>query len=241
MTNKTALQVVNLVLKNLRKPSVADFSATYTSQLLDLVNQAKEAVEDAHEWSALGVHLTFTTISATQTYDLTVAGTTPVIATDASDNRFANERSRPRYDQFRRPMVFDVTSSTQPVRLREYARTEQEMAGVMGLQNANVVRPYAFSFWRNKGKESLTLLNQPGGSYNLSVGLWIPQNELTAVTDVLLVPWRAVVTSATALAFAERGEELGPDGSLWGAKAARDLEMAIAVDSTDVQNSYYAD
>lgn len=241
MSTKTALQVVNQVLKNLRKATVADFSSTYASLILEFVNQSKEVVEDAHEWSALSVNLTFTTISAQQTYDLTVAGTTPVITTDASDSRFANERSRVRYDHLNRPMVFDVTSATQPIRLREYARTEQEIAGIMGLQNNTVVKPYAYSFYRNKGKESVTLLNQPGGAYSMRVGLYVPQNELAAVGDVLLVPWRPVVTSATAIAFQERGEELGENGALWLSKASRDLQVAIGQDSTEIQNTYYPD
>lgn len=238
MATKTALQVVNLVLKNLRKNTVADFSLAYSALILEYVNQAKEIVEDAHEWSTLSVNLTFPTLTSTQTYDLSQAGSSPVITTDASDSRFATERTRLRYDRGMYPLVFDVTSATQPIQLREYTRTDQETYGIVGLQNTNTVKPFAFSFWRNKGATSITLLNPPGGAYNMRVGLFVPQNELTAVGDVLLVPWRPVVTIATSIALDERGEEIGPNGEKLSLKAIRDLDAAIAVDSTDVQNTF---
>jgi hypothetical protein len=240
-STKTALQVVNLVLKNLRKTQVSDFSASYTALILEFINKAKRETEDSHTWSHLRDALTFSTVLNQQSYDLSAAGTTPVITGAGSPARFANERSKIAYDAEDRPMVFDITSSTQPVQLREYAPKDLDVAQIMGQQSSQQLQPYGFSFATPAGVPTLKLLNPPPASRSMKVYMHLPQDDLANTTDVMLVPWDPVVLRATTLAFAERGEELGPDGQDWGRMAENALQMAIGRDTPDNESFFYAD
>lgn len=238
---KTYLQVINEVLRELRETEVTVLTANYTKLIGQFVNQAREVVEDAHEWSSLYVDLTFSTVLDQQNYDLSAVGTTPVITT-SSTGRFANDRSRIAYDVAMRPLVYDITSSTAPVRLAELSRTQQYDAGIMAGQNLSRLAPTMFSFHRPNGVETLTLLNPPPASKAMKVRLWIPQTDLTATGDTVLVPWRPVALLATAFALDERGEELGIDGNKVVAQAKGALQQAIERDqSSAAPRTYFAD
>ena len=71
----TYLDLVNNVLRRLRETEVASVQSTAYSKLIgDIVNDAKDLVENSWDWSALRNPLTITTSSGTYTYAITGGG-----------------------------------------------------------------------------------------------------------------------------------------------------------------------
>ena len=71
----TYLNLVNNVLRRLREDEVTNVSeSTYSKMVGDFVNDAKELVETAWDWSALRSTLTITTAADDYTYSLTGSG-----------------------------------------------------------------------------------------------------------------------------------------------------------------------
>jgi hypothetical protein len=71
----TYLDLVNNVLRRLRETEVASVQSTAYSKLIgDIVNDAKDLVENSWDWSALRNPLTITTSAGTYTYALTGGG-----------------------------------------------------------------------------------------------------------------------------------------------------------------------
>ena len=68
----TYLNLVNNVLRRLREDTVTTVTNnTYSTMVGDFVNDAKELVETAWDWSALRSTLTITTVADDYTYSLT--------------------------------------------------------------------------------------------------------------------------------------------------------------------------
>ena len=71
----TYLDLVNNVLRRLRETEVSTVAATSYSKLIgDLINDAKDLVENAWDWSALRTVITLTTSNGDYTYPLTGSG-----------------------------------------------------------------------------------------------------------------------------------------------------------------------
>ena len=71
----TYLNAVNSVLRRLRENEVATVQATGYSKLVgDFVNDAKDLVESAWDWSSLRTTLAFNTVADTVNYSLTNSG-----------------------------------------------------------------------------------------------------------------------------------------------------------------------
>ena len=71
----TYLQLVNEVLTRLRESNVSTVTETSYSSLIGLfVNDAKRAVEDAWDWSALSTTITIPTVAGTTLYTVTGSG-----------------------------------------------------------------------------------------------------------------------------------------------------------------------
>ena len=71
----TYLNLVNGVLRRLRESEVATVQADSYSKLIgDLVNDAKDLVESAWDWSALRTTLAINTVDGTYNYSLTGSG-----------------------------------------------------------------------------------------------------------------------------------------------------------------------
>ena len=73
----TYLQVVNQVLKRLREDTVTDVTGLddpVAEMVVELVNDAKQLVENAHTWNALRDEWSITTAADDALYSLTDAG-----------------------------------------------------------------------------------------------------------------------------------------------------------------------
>jgi len=67
----TYLDIVNNILRRLRERSISTVNETSYSALIGvLVNDAKEKVENAWQWSALRSTLSATTVAGTFNYEL---------------------------------------------------------------------------------------------------------------------------------------------------------------------------
>lgn len=183
----TYLELVNNVLIRLRESQVTSVSFTSYSTLIGkFVNDAKRQVEDAWNWDAMSQTLTLTTAAGTSTYTVTGSGL--------------------------RPKCITVNDTTNHVQLHNVAIQwivdQQQLTTVQ----SGVANYYAWN--KNDGTDSkVELFPTPNGIYTIKFNLYAPQAELSADSDVLLIPYKAVEMGAYARALVERGEDAGLSSS----------------------------
>lgn len=175
------LDAVNGVLRRLREPVVTSVYQNRLSSLVaELLNDAKDEVENAHDWSHLRGDVLIATTAGTTTYSLVGAG-----------NRIT---------------VKDVRDLTNSAVLREipssYIR-RQEM-----ISNVGQTRPsyYALQGEDSSGDTRVKFWPVPDGIYSISFHLVTRTEDLQAEGDEITVPHEPVVLLARAMAAAERGD-----------------------------------
>lgn len=186
----TALQIVNSVLRRLREAEVTDFSQSYTKLILDFVNETKREVEDSWNWSMLRYIKDVNTSSDISEYSIVGAGQRYRFLSRDDGNVFA-------YDSTNKSKLFLKEGDW--VNKQQYLQTitntlPSDFAVIGQDENLDPV---------------IKLYPTPNGVYSLKFGLVIPQTELAATTDVLLVPWYPLVIGTWAKAISERGEDGG--------------------------------
>ena len=202
----TYLELVNNILRRLRERTVSTVNETSYSTLIGvLVNDAKEEVENAWNWSALRTTLSATTVAGTFNYEL-----------NGTQNRFK---------------VLDVVNDTSNY-FMDY-RTDSEFNNWFLNQTPTTSAPryYSFNGISDDGDTLVDLYPIPDGAYDLRFNVVMPQAELTADSTTLLVPAKPVQMLAYAKAVEERGEDGGSSASTAYATAARALNDAISFDS----------
>lgn len=201
----TYRQVLNRVLTALSEDELAsgltELSEQYHKLLGLFVNQVKEIVEDQHNWRALR-----------DTENVTIAA-----STNSGTFTNANERSRVYrvFDEMageERALVFDITSTNNPYRLKEMDLAELLRRRRLDTSNGN--DPMAFSMDMSAGTPTLQVWPTPTNERTIEVTLITPQPNL-AVDDLdtnIYVPARPIEVGAIWYALEERGEELGVSG-----------------------------
>jgi hypothetical protein len=97
--------------------------------------------------------------------------------------------------------------------------------------------PIAYAWNGSDGTDSkVELYPTPDGAYTLKFNMTVPQVDLSANTDVILVPDEPVVMGAYARAIVERGE----DGGLT-ASEAYNLFKAVLSDYISIEKERYAE
>lgn len=183
----TYLQLVNSVLARLRESSVASVSTSPYSQLIGkFVNDAKRQVEDSWKWDAFSTTLPLSTVGGTSTYTVTGSGLRHrEVTINDSTNR--------------------VPLANVPI---QWIIDQQQLSTVQ----QGISCYYAWN--GNDGTDSkIELYPTPGDVYRLKLNLYVPQADLSADTDVILVPAYAVEIGAYARALVERGEDGGLNSS----------------------------
>lgn len=194
----------------------------------EFINQAKEKVEDAWDWKALSGDVTFTTVLNQTSYTLS-ASASPV----ATVTRVVNERATILYDQNDYPQVFDITDQGLGTLIRlERMTREDELARNIYLGNSATIFPAAFSYSWENGSPLFFLVGRPVTGRNMRLRMKMPQEDLAATTDNIIVPWRSVVSYATFLAMEERGEELSEKSTLYLNRHDSELQRAIERDQS---------
>lgn len=212
---KTYLQIVNAVLYRLREAAVADFSSPtgYTQLIMDLVNQIKVEIEDAYPWQALRDTYTITTADDTVSYAFSGAGSRAYILQD--------QQGRPK-----------AWNSTQ--RWRMMQATEDFMD-----EQYNIVSPTVEGspthFVENGLDASYDLKidvwPQPTGVETLTFNMYVPQDPLSATTDVPKIPVAPLIEGVLWRAIMERGDDGGDSAQAQYMIYQRMLSDAVAVEA----------
>lgn len=221
---KTYLQLVNSVLTRVREPTVGSITASNYSTLIgEYVNDAKRAVEDAWNWMSLWKTVNFSLTAGIRTYDLS---STALVGAGSE----LNERARLLFTPEGRPLAFDVTT-TDPFPLRYVSRQSAYSTEALIYPVTTSSTPGEFALFWDSDAPTVFLTESPTAARNWRLEFKKPQDELSADSDTIKVPWLPVVLLATNYALAEKGEEVGQPGNEAEKKYLNALADAIAADS----------
>lgn len=200
------LLIVNNVLKRLRERTVSTVEEnTYSTLISMFVNDAKQEVEQAWDWSALRTTLTATTTVGAFAYELTGAG----------DNM----------------KMLDVVNDTSNAFMTYKTASDFNNYYLNSNPTQGSPRYYSFNGIDNNGDTIVEIFPPPDGTYLIRFNLINRQNDLATDTDVLLCPSKPVEMLAYAKAVEERGEDGGVAGVSAYRTAERALSDAIALDA----------
>jgi len=202
----TYLSIVNNVLKRLRERTVSTVEEnTYSTLISMFVNDAKQEVEQAWDWSALRATLTATTTAGAFAYELT----------DSGDNM----------------KMLDVVNDTSNVFMTYKTASEFNNYYLNTTPTQGSPRYYSFNGLDDNGDTIVEVFPPPDGEYLIRFNLINRQADLSTDTDVLLCPSKPVEMLAYAKAVEERGEDGGVAGVSAYRTAERTLSDAIALDA----------
>jgi hypothetical protein len=204
----TYLQLVNNVLVRLRETEVSSVGDTPYSSLIGVfVNDAKREIEDALDWNVLTQTIVLPTVAGTRNYTLTGSG-----------------------QRFR---TVDVLNDTEDVPMKQVPTNWMNRQYYLGTtQNA---APVYYNYNGISGDDTqVDVWPQPDGVYSLRFELVIPQADLSADADALLVPHHLVQMLAYAKAVGERGE----DGGSTFSEIYQQYRLALA-DAVAIERNRY--
>lgn len=204
----TYLELVNDVLIRLRERDVTTVSSNAYSKLIGaFVNDAKEEVENAWDWSHLRTTLTATTAEDIFAYTLTSSGTRLKVLSVVNDtsNWFMEYKAASDFTNLY--LNYDTVSKGAP-------------------------RYYSFNGLDGNDDTIAEVYPKPDGEYELRFNLIVRPGPLVDNTDKVYAPHRPIVMLAYAKALEERGEDGGvtPTGAY--ITANRVLNDAIAYDAS---------
>ena len=179
----TFLQLTNEVLIRLRESQVtAVTQITYSTLISRFINESKRQVEDAWAWKALDTTLTVTLTPGTSEYVLTGSGR-----------------------RFKDISVNDTTSQARLSAVSERWILDQQQLSTV--QTGDPVY-YGWSGWDGTDSKFI-VFPTPSRASVLKFNLNVPQVDLSAGSDILLIPSEPVIAGAFARALVERGEDGG--------------------------------
>lgn len=197
----TALQALNRTLVKLRESEVTDITGqtSYVNMVMQLVNEAKEEVEEAYEWNYQNTTATLSVVAGTDTYELDNWGDNYVIDLVYDSDKNYTIKQRATNAAIDQAANYSIVTST----------------------SAYQWTPYGVSA---DGDPQIKFYPNPGAATTVKVLGRVKQAWLSDKTTVMLVPWRPVVTLAYAKAISERGE----DGGMSYEEAQMEADKALA-------------
>jgi hypothetical protein len=226
MALPTYLSLVNKVLVNLRESTVTTINVSYTQLVAAFINQAKEKVEDAWAWRCLTIPATWNTVTSQASYILDGTGSpTVTVARTLTDRAYLARTTDWAAQVFATSAPVVATLDEAP-----YEDLISEIRETSPIVNQI---PYKFAYSVPAGVPTLLLARPADGVYAMEARFVNPQGELVNDTDTMIVPYRPVVSLATAMAMQERGEELGSTSDLYMGAFADELSRAISNDRED--------
>jgi hypothetical protein len=178
------IQLTNSVLRRLRETEVSSVNDNAYSKLIgEFVNDAKRNVEDAYNWNSLSD--TLTAVTATGIFNYVLVG---------SGQRFR---------------VIDVLNDSSDVVVRNASTRWMNQQFLLNPTQAGTPQYYNFNGTDSNGDTQVDLFPIPNGVYNVRFNVILPQPQLEADSDIVLVPFEPVIFLAYAKALAERGEDGG--------------------------------
>ncbi len=202
----TYLEAVNSVLRRLREREVSSVSENSYSKLIgDFVNDAKNEVETAWNWSALRTTLTLATTANIFNYELNGSQNnfTLLDVINDTDNQFMSYRDGVWFDNAYLNQG-PVTGSP------EY---------------------YNFNGVYNDGDTQVDIYPIPDGAYTIRFNVILRNQDMTGDGNDLVIPARPVVLLALAKAIEERGEDGGASSMNAYAAGRSSLADEIALDA----------
>ena len=202
----TYLNLVNSVLRRLRENEVSTVSFdTYSKLIGDIVNDAKDLVESAWDWSSLRTTLAINTVADTSNYSLTGSA-----------------------DKVKALNVINDTSNLVMQYQTNNWFDEQYYINTPATGAPNY---YTYGGVDTNGDQTIDVYPKPDAVYALRVDVVKRNAVLSADTDTLDVPETPVIQLAVALATRERGETGGTSTAEYFQIANRYLGDAIAHDA----------
>jgi hypothetical protein len=178
------IQLTNSVLRRLRETEVSSVNDNAYSKLIgEFVNDAKRNVEDSYNWNSLSD--TLTAVTATGIFNYVLVG---------SGQRFR---------------VIDVLNDSSDVIVRNASTRWMNQQFLLNPTQAGTPQYYNFNGTDSNGDTQVDLFPIPNGVYNVRFNVILPQPQLVADSDIVLVPFEPVIFLAYAKALAERGEDGG--------------------------------
>jgi len=181
---KTYLTLVNDVLSRLRESEVTSVSDnTYSSLIGRFVNEAKREVEDAWNWNRLRSTITIDTVADSFNYTLT-----------SSQKRFR---------------FIDAFNDTQDIEMRLTGMNTLNQRFYLGTTQTGAPQEFGFNGHDTSGDAKVDVYPVPDAVYSLRFNLIIPQADLSADTDEIIMNEFPIILGAYAKAIFERGEDGG--------------------------------
>ena len=200
------LALINIVLARMREASVATVSeTTYSTFISKLLNQVKTEIEQAFYWNALRDTYAVNTVVDTTSYTFTGAGPEAIVL-DGWDTTSQNMLKRGTNAQFNTWFFGVAAASIQTGPPRYFIP-----AGISADYDLKI------DVWP-----------KPDAVYALSFNVYKTQPDLSASTDVALIPQSVLIEETVARAMVERGDEMAPKPQPGETFIMRDL-LAIAI------------
>lgn len=222
----TFRSIINTVLRTIGETQIDDaeteITDTYQKLVATFVNQVKEEVEDAHNWRDL---------QNEHTCSITANTSSGVIVDADPRSRVARAKAEDRYV----PLVFDVTTASNPVPLIERPLTEI-LYRIATDYPGTATEPCFFAVQApGDGTLKLLVYPKPTITRTITVQMYTPQTRLedTDLDDVVLIPHRPIEMGAIWYALEERGEELGQSAFYTEERYRAAIDDAIARDDAE--------
>jgi len=202
----TYLNLMNSVLRRLREEETTSVTSnTYNKMVGDFINDAKKLVEEATDWSALRETIIVPATASNNTYALTGCSDDVKVMSVINDtsNFFMHYQTK---DWFNEQIYIVNTPESTP-------------------------RYYTYNGLDANGDTQVLVGPTPDGSYSLRFNVVKRQPDLSANTDVLLIPSQPVIHYSVALLTRERGETGGTSTGEYFSIADKYLSDAIAIDA----------
>ena len=210
---QTYLQLINSVLVALREDEVAGVTEPYAKMIGRLVNEAKAEIEDAFPWQALRTQISFSATASTAT--TTVTGTT--------------DRSYLMHTPAGEPMCFKTVSGEE---CQMAVLPIEELRRLRLASDATETNEPSYVAFTSDGTNLIAhFWPLPDATYTYAGVFVVPQDDLSAKTDTLTIPWRPVVEKAILYAMDERGSEFSGRTEFVARRADQLLANAILADS----------
>jgi hypothetical protein len=207
----TYLQLVNNVLMRLRESAVPSISSSTYAQLIGkFINDAKRQTEDAYDWNALTATVPIATTPGSSSYLLT-----------GTESRFK---------------VIDVISQKNVLTLQNMPISWLTRQLMMPNKQSGQPMYYGFNGTDATGASYVDLFPVPNTVDTIYFNLIAPQADLSADSDVILIPSEPVELAAYARAIVERGE----DGGL-GSSEAYALSKSVLADYIAIESSRFVE
>ena len=202
----TYKDLVNNVLRRLRETEVSSVQTNSYSKLIgDLVNDAKDLVENSWDWSALRTTLTITTTSGVFNYSLTGS------QNNIKELNVLNDTSN-------LPMIYQTNNWF-------------DSQFLLGNPVSGAPVYYTYNGVDADGDTLIDIYPKPDAVYSLRFNCALRNGDLSADTDTIKIPAMPVMHLAVAFAARERGETGGTSTQEYFAMANKYLSDAIAMDA----------